>query len=179
MRICSLDPDANRTSAVHFADPDILGEPLPSAAFQRGWPPHFRLPSLLLLLVAAISGCGGNDNLAYVTGTVKLDGEPLPNAFVVFAPTSGGTTSYGRTDQDGQYEMMFTDDEKGAWIGENRVEISTGDVDATMSGSGTPEKVPAVYNQRSTLKVDVTSGKNEHNFDLESNAGRIAPPPPE
>ncbi|MCA9193140.1 MAG: hypothetical protein KDB03_15300 [Planctomycetales bacterium] len=132
----------------------------------------------LLSAIGLLSGCGGNENLSYVTGTVRLDEEVLPNAFIVFSPTSGGTTSYGRTDANGQYEMMFNDYEKGAWIGENRVEISTGDVDATGSG-GAPEKVPAVYNQRSTLKVEVTSGNNTHDFDLKSDAGRVIQLPPE
>ncbi|MCA9195744.1 MAG: carboxypeptidase regulatory-like domain-containing protein [Planctomycetales bacterium] len=131
-----------------------------------------------ILLFVLVAGCGGNENLASVTGTVKLDGEVLPNAFVVFAPTSGGTTSYGRTDASGRYEMMFNDYEKGAWLGENRVEISTGDVDATGSG-GAREKVPAIYNQRSNLKVDVASGKNVHDFDLKSDAGRVIQLPPE
>lgn len=124
-------------------------------------------------------GCGGRDDLGRVTGTITLDGEPLPNAFVVFSPTNGGTTSYGRSDQSGQYEMMFSDDEMGAWLGENRVEISTGDVDATMSGSGARELVPAVYNQNSQLVAEVVAGQNEHNFELKSNAGKILPPPSE
>ncbi len=135
---------------------------------------------VLLLMVPPICGCGGNENLAYVTGTVSLDGEPLPEAFIVFSPTSGGTTAYGRTDDDGQYEMVFNDNQKGAWIGENRVEISTGDVDATgTGGGGAREKVPAAYNRNSNLLVEVTSGNNVHNFDLKSDEGRIIQLPPE
>ncbi len=75
--------------------------------------------------------------------------------------------------------MVFSDDEKGAWIGENRVEISTGDVDASGTGGGAREKVPAVYNLKSTLKVVVTAGDHVHDFDLKSDAGRIVQPPPE
>ena len=131
---------------------------------------------IVCILLTSALGCGGNDNLARVTGTVKLDGQPLPNAFVIFSPVSGGTTSYGRTDQAGQYEMMFNDDEKGAWIGANRVQISTGDVSARGEGSGAREKVPASYNQRSTLKVEVSSGSNVHDFELKSDAGRILQP---
>ncbi|QDV25197.1 carboxypeptidase regulatory-like domain-containing protein [Aureliella helgolandensis] len=138
-----------------------------------------RIEWLLAVLLAASIGCSSNENLSRVTGTIKLDGEPLPDAFVVFSPTTGGTTSYGRTGTDGRYEMMFSDSEKGAWIGENRVEISTGDVDPTMSGSGVRERVPAAYNKQSTLKVEVVAGGNEHNFDLNSEEGRIIQPPTE
>lgn len=131
---------------------------------------------IFALMLTCLTGCGGNENLAYVTGKITLDGKPLPNAFVVFAPTAGGTTSYGRSDAEGNYEMVFSDAEKGAWIGENRVEISTGDVDASGDGGGAKEKVPAVYNRNTSLKVDVVAGNNTHNFDLKSDAGRIVQP---
>ena len=125
------------------------------------------------LCLLTLVGCGGSENdLASVTGTITLDGDPLPDAFVVFAPTSGGTTSYGRTDSAGHYEMMFTDDEKGAWLGVNRVEINTGDVGAAEEG-GAKEKVPAAYNQNSELTAEVQDGKNVFNFDLDSSKGTI------
>ena len=45
--------------------------------------------SQLVALVVAVTlltqGCGRSD-LGKVTGTVKLDGQPLPNATVVFSP---------------------------------------------------------------------------------------------
>ncbi|TWT57793.1 hypothetical protein KOR42_11600 [Thalassoglobus neptunius] len=129
---------------------------------------------LCLMLIAPLAGCGGSDNdLQRVTGKITLDGQPLPDAFVVFAPKESGTTSYGRTDAEGVYEMMFSDDEKGAWVGENVVRISTGDV-SMGSSAGAKEKVPAVYNVSSTLTADVAAtGTNEFDFDLKSDAGRI------
>ena len=126
------------------------------------------LPAALLMF----AGCGGsNADLSSVTGTITLDGEPLSDAFVVFAPVNGGTTAYGRTDSSGYYEMMFTDDEMGAWIGVNRVEISTGDVGAAEEG-GTREKVPVTYNAETTLTADVQPGGNTFDFQLKS-AGEI------
>jgi hypothetical protein len=98
------------------------------------WFIRFREDSLNASLVfvtawaIALCGCGSRTELAAVRGKVTLDGQPLPDAFVVFAPTTHGTTSYGRTDAGRSYEMMFTDTEKGAWIGENLVRISTGDL---------------------------------------------------
>ena len=134
----------------------------------------------LVLLTTVLCGCGGNENLASVTGTITLDGKPLPNAFVVFVPSAevGGTTSYGRTDENGHYEMMFSDDEKGAWIGLNRVEISTGDVGAQEEG-GAREKVPSVYNQETTLTADVKPGAQKFDFDLKSDAGKVVDLPSE
>jgi hypothetical protein len=133
---------------------------------------------LFILALTLLAGCGSSADLAEVEGQVTLDGQALPNAFVVFAPTAKGTTSYGRTDSSGRYEMMFTDREPGAWIGENLVRVSTGDVGAG-GGAGPKERVPAAYNQNTTLKADVKSGKNTFDFELKSSAGRIIAAPVE
>jgi len=133
---------------------------------------------LLAVSAVALGGCGARSDLAAVHGKVTLDGQPLSDAFIVFAPTTHGTTSYGRTDSGGNYEMMFTDTEKGAWIGENLVRISTGDL-GRGGGPGPKERVPVVYNEATTLKADVKRGINAFNFDLKSNTGRIKGAPTE
>jgi hypothetical protein len=122
-----------------------------------------------------LASCGGRSDLAAVRGTVTLDGQPLAHAFVVFSPTQSGTTSYGKTDADGRYEMMFKDNEPGAWIGENLVRISTFDL-GTGGKAGPRERVPVVYNQKTTLKANVRPGENTFDFDLKSNAGKISQP---
>ena len=130
-----------------------------------------------LLLLLLLLGCGSRSDLGSVRGKVTLDGQPLPNAFLVFAPTTQGTSSRGKTDAAGEYEMMFTDREKGAWIGENLVRIHTGDVGS--DGPGPKERVPATYNQNTTLKVVVKPGANTFDFDLKSSAGKINAAPVE
>ena len=135
------------------------------------------LAKQFLFLVAfslslSMLGCGGNSELASVTGKVTLDDKPLADAFVVFAPTSAGTTSYGRTNAAGEYVMMFSDSEKGAWLGENVVRISTGDVGMGSSGAK-KETVPAVYNSSSTLRKTVEKKTNRFDFELKSTAGKI------
>jgi hypothetical protein len=137
-----------------------------------------RVLGFLLSLTMPFCGCGSRADLASVRGQVTLDGQPLADAFVVFAPTTKGTTSYGRTNASGNYEMMFTDSEKGAWIAENSVRISTGD----LSSGGRPgpkERVPVVYNQESTLKADVKRGANQFDFDLKSSGGKVKTTPTE
>jgi hypothetical protein len=147
---------------------------------RRSAPAKLRQRFWLLLALAAGSiafpGCSSRSELASVRGKVTLDGQPLADAFIVFAPTGAGTSSRGKTEADGRYEMMFTDREKGAWIGENMVRIHTGDVGAG-GGAGPKERVPAVYNESTTLKVDVQRGTNNFNFDLKSNAGKIKTAP--
>ncbi len=132
-----------------------------------------------IMLGPVFAGCGGrNENLSEVTGIVTLDGQPLPDAVIVFSPTSGGTTSYGRTDNEGKFRMLFRDNEYGAWVGENIVRITTFD----LPGGGKPGKkelVPSVYNTKSTTKVTVAAGPNTHNFDLKSSAGKVVQGPAE
>jgi hypothetical protein len=133
---------------------------------------------VMLFQLVGFAGCGSRSELASVRGKVMLDGQPLADAFVVYSPVSHGTTSYGRTDANGTYEMMFTDNEKGAWIGENLVRISTFDL-GRGGGGGPKERVPVAYNQDTKLKADVKRGSNSFDFDLKSNAGRIKAGPAE
>jgi hypothetical protein len=158
----------------------MMGAKLKRVSSNSCWRALFsvRTTFLLAALVVLIAGCSKRGDLADVRGKVTLDGEPLANAFVVFAPTEHGTTSYGRTDATGNYEMMFTDTEKGAWIGNNSVRISTGDL-ATGGGPGPKERVPVVYNEATTLAAEVKPGKNKFDFDLKSDAGRIKGAPKE
>lgn len=132
-----------------------------------------RLASLVAICsLMVLTGCGGNADLASARGKITLDGQPLPNALVVFAPVAGGTTSYGRTNAQGEYEMMFSDRERGAWLGENSVRITTGDV-GTGDTPGTKERVPVIYNSETTLKAVVEKKANVFNFELESKAGKV------
>lgn len=116
-----------------------------------------------LLLLA---GCGAADGpeLARVSGTVTLNGEPLPHAVVQFQPTGPqGSYSAARTDESGFYELRFTRDRSGAIIGTHRVSISTAAPDAEdENGNPRPvaEKVPATYNAQSTMIRDVEPGAN-------------------
>jgi hypothetical protein len=120
--------------------------------------------SLLLAVVA--SGCGGSDvELGAVTGTVYLDGKPLPRAAVVFVPVKPGRSAIGGTDENGVYEMTYTPSSTGALVGEVMVEIRTGSPDNPKEF---PERVPAKYNNRSELKAVVEPGSNVLDFHLDS-----------
>lgn len=136
---------------------------------------------LLVLVIAhaacaTLVGCSGTDGLATASGRVTLDGEPLETAFITFTPTGTvGTPTYGKTDANGRFEMRFTDREAGAFIGENKVTITTADVVAPGE-EPIPERVPATYNRKSDLVVQVEAGENEFDFDLKSDAGDIVQP---
>lgn len=117
-------------------------------------------------------GCGSPDGLGQVTGTVKLDDQPLSEASVEFTPVDGkGLTSYGRTDKNGYYYMMASRTDKGAAVGRNKVKISTYEV--IDNSHSVAEKVPTKYNSASELEVDVKSQSNTFDFDLSTVGGRV------
>ena len=127
------------------------------------------------LIVAAMPGCG-NSHLGRVTGTVRMDGEPLVDAMVTFKPQSGIRPAAGRTDEQGRFELIFSRSAKGAALGEHRVEISTYDEILTDDSTEiVPEVVPARYNTRSELTATVKPGQNVFHYDLQSDGAIIEP----
>jgi hypothetical protein len=127
---------------------------------------------ILILTLVVCAGCGGSDDLGYVEGTVTLDGDPLPNAVVTFQPIEPkGRPSYGRTNDEGWYDVNFTDEAKGAEIAKHSVRISTqdeGDPDADPPIPRSREKVPVNYNTNSELEANVVAGDNVFDFPLKS-----------
>ena len=128
----------------------------------------FVLP-LAALALMTLAGCGSGSGLASVSGTVTLDGSPLPDALVSFYPEEGRFSS-GTTDSSGHYVLDYTADEQGAVVGKHTVKITV----ATVQGEGGParppkEKVPAKYNEKSELTVEVEPGTNaDMDFNLTS-----------
>lgn len=123
---------------------------------------------MLAGLCSCLAGCG-DDNFGRVTGVVTLDGEPLEGATVEFQPEEG-SPSYGETDEEGRYELMFSPDKEGAVVGKHVVRISTYKI--VMKDDEKielPEKIPAKYNSESTETREVQPGSQEINFDFEGN----------
>ena len=129
-----------------------------------------------LLLVGLAVGCGGGSGdrpeTGPVAGKVTLDGQPLADATVTFSPDSGRPSS-GVTNANGEYELDYTVDVKGAKVGSHKVSISTfkaGDAEGEGSESqAVPEKVPPQYNRETTLTFEVKpEGHTDANFDLQS-----------
>lgn len=127
----------------------------------------------LLLVVVFATGCDNGPELVNVTGTVHMDGKPLPNASIEFQP-KGGSPSFATTEADGTYVLMFTRDRKGAMPGQHTVRITTKGVvtDAEGNEQRVRELLPAKYHEESELVREVVSGENVLDFDLESKAAR-------
>jgi len=144
---------------------------------------RFSIASCFLLLLGA--GCGGPAadygglNLVNATGTIRLDGEPLSGAVVMFE-AADGQFAYGLTDSNGGYSLQLDSEMKGVVPGDKTVRISTtkkilglnssegGEADPASAKPQGGEKVPGKYNKASELKVTVTPDKTQYDFELAS-----------
>jgi hypothetical protein len=131
-------------------------------------------------LAAAAWGCGGQklrEGFVDMHGTVTLDKQPLPDAQVEIVTEKG--TSYGRTDSSGRYVAEYSTGLKGAGKGPAKVKIRTSivypgedtsslKVDPKTGDFKKEEKVPAKYNTKTELKVDITEGDKPYDFELTS-----------
>lgn len=150
----------------------------------------FSLAGCCLLWLA---GCGvapapnyGKVTLLSVSGTVTLDGKSLPDAVVTFDAVDG-QFSYGLTDSNGRFALQFDSVKSGATPGTKTVRISTtrkimglntedeeggeesGRENAEPTKAARPsELVPARYNKKSELSVEVTPAKTHFDFSLVS-----------
>jgi hypothetical protein len=128
---------------------------------------------LLLAAVAVVSGCGGGPSLAEVTGTVKVNGQPLDKIQVEFWPTGDGPKSVGVTDAQGRYTLMTDGKHEGAVVGKHKVILRDvgvmGDRFLGRAGEGVDmskgrrPRVAAAYAdpQRTPVEKTVTGGKND------------------
>lgn len=139
-----------------------------------------------ILNLTLMMGCGGGPyELAPVSGTVTLNGEPLADATVSYEPMRAadkevvGPGSVGKTDEAGKYELETYKQETGAVVGKHKVRISTfksvlediKNSDAVKVVS--QEKVPWNYNRHSSLSVKVPSdGTDTADFALVGEAPR-------
>lgn len=144
--------------------------------------------TFVALLGASIVSYGCGDPLAIqyeklglveVSGTVKLDGQPLQNCTVYFEE-SESLFSSGVTDTQGRYQLMFDSRKSGVTKGEKTVRFKPGappsekgqaaneeeDPDAKPAAAGV--SVPDCYNKDSKLKVTVSASDSSFDFDLKS-----------
>lgn len=114
-------------------------------------------------------GCGGQDpNRGEVSGIVTINGQPAATGAVAFSPVDGQSPTSGGKIVDGKYTVQ-------ASTGTSRVAIRVPKIVGQRKLYNTPdspvqplmeETLPAEYNDRTTLTLEVKPGDNEHNFEL-------------
>ncbi len=123
------------------------------------------------LAVTVCCGCQSERfPVAPASGTVTLNGKPLPNAHVLVQPVSQGTTfeigpeSVGLTDAEGRFTLSTIEPErKGAMIGKHRVSVTIPEEESRYGGgaeSGRPAgkpvyTIPRRYRLGEALQIEV------------------------
>ncbi len=136
--------------------------------------------ALLAFLFTWLIGCGSN--LASVSGTVTLDGQPLAGSeklrgTVQFSPESGGgTAAVGYLDQNGRYNLS-TGSRVGALPGKYFVSVSATEIippqipgEAPSGRLATPRRYADA--KKSGFAAEVASGSNTFDFSLLSHGGK-------
>lgn len=87
---------------------------------------------VLSLAILPLAGCGGQGfTSADVTGTVKLDGKPVPGLMVQFEPKDGEGTrlppGMGLTNAEGKFVILRPGGKSGAVVGSNTVRVLSGE----------------------------------------------------
>ncbi|MCA9086166.1 MAG: hypothetical protein KDA81_19045 [Planctomycetaceae bacterium] len=127
----------------------------------------------LTLLTLSLGGCGGGPNdsvtVAPVSGVVKLDGSPLPDAVITFYPEKG-PTGIGMGDSSGAF-IVKTNGQKGAPVGKCKVTVvaanQAGEVpemDGNEAEYAKKTRLNAKYSSPETtdLIIDVTAEGNQN-----------------
>ncbi|GAB6187363.1 carboxypeptidase regulatory-like domain-containing protein [Thermopirellula anaerolimosa] len=101
---------------------------------------------LCVVGLMATAGCPGGGgaklNTVKVTGTVTLDGTPLPGATVTFSPKSeGARAAFGTTDENGRFTLTTLNPGDGAIPGSYAVAVSK----PVASASSSPSQDPRAF----------------------------------
>lgn len=126
--------------------------------------------ALIALSLTCLLGCGSGsqERTSTVSGTVKLNGEPLAAGTITFESPEDlkvGRASAAAEIKNGHYELKSTPGQKTVRISAPE-EFGKPDETGTRN---TRELLPAKYNANSTLKKNVTAeGPNQFDFELKS-----------
>ncbi len=132
-----------------------------------------RFTAVAAMLTVFSVGCGQTEGpeLAAVTGTIKLDGQPLTAANIRFIPEKG-SPSFGGTSENGRYKLLFNQHRAGAMLGKHRVEIEPREPKTDEQGKPLPGvqvvKLPKKYTKPGALIAEIKPGGNTVDFDLVS-----------
>ena len=121
--------------------------------------------SMPLLLAGCAERPGDAPDLAEVTGTITVDGQPAAWAMVYFLSKDRGLQAVGTTDGDGTFRLMYKRGVSGAPVAEHVVTVETG----TPEGPERATTIPGKYADRKTcgLEAVVTAeGPNDFAFNL-------------
>ncbi len=130
--------------------------------------------SMISLACLLLCGCGDDAKTGTVSGTVTVNGEiPMDGSSINFVSSDGKSPSAGDTLKQGKYSTTVS-------IGSFKVEIRVprpqspakpspkGEGPGPGAGGFIEESLPAEYNDKTTLTLEVKPGSNEKNWDIQT-----------
>lgn len=148
-----------------------------------------RVPLFFLVGIVGLGGCQVTSEPDYselglveISGQLLLEGEPLSNAEIRLEDPTG-SYSFGRTNEQGKYKMMFDSYKSGVMPGEKRVVIvsfngdegSLGSEDEPTPTAASNSKIPNAYGTKSKIKVNVEKSNSKLVFDLRRDGTTTGP----
>jgi len=133
-----------------------------------------------LCVSSVFCGCGRSPKMGRVEGTVRLDGQPIGNVFVIFQPRDRRLPqSNGLTDDAGHFELRCNNSQMGAVVGEHRVVLidaarfpSAPSEDETLPEgvNAPPSRVPLGYTRpdKTPLQQSVQAGSQTVAIEVQS-----------
>ncbi|WP_459554785.1 hypothetical protein [Lacunimicrobium album] len=150
----------------------MLAKPFPRVSFslQTEYRENFMSPIKLLttsLLLLVISGCGGSTT-GSVTGTVRVDGNPMGGFEVRYYSVADGSMAIGGALSDGQYKIVKGRGETAIEAGDYKVTVTPSSM---IDGVAEPKvKIPRELADASTTTLMKTVGPGANVIDLEISA---------
>jgi hypothetical protein len=130
-----------------------------------------------LTALALLTGCGRDGlNLAPVTGVVTMDGKPVAEASVIFAPndSKAGPPAIGATNEQGAFTLV-TANRPGAVVGEHRVAVSKSEATVIPQRRGLPiyrvkEALPPKFGSVETSGLTATVRDDDNQLEVKLSA---------
>jgi|tagenome__1003787_1003787.scaffolds.fasta_scaffold20614511_2 hypothetical protein len=114
-------------------------------------------------------GCTSS-NLPSISGIVTLDGQPLKEGTIQFAPTDGKAPSQAAVIQDGKFSTQLHRTNYKVEIHATKLIDTGAKLDEKGPGGGPKavELLPARYNVQTELTLQVDGPRSDANFELKS-----------
>ena len=122
--------------------------------------------TLFVLSLFTLVGCG--DGMGEVNGTVTFEGTPIEEGAISFYPTDGKTPTTGGAIKGGQYSVKVPPGTMKVVIslpkitGKKKIYNTTNSPEMPI----TVEALPAKYNEKSELTLEVVAGANRKDWEL-------------
>lgn len=114
------------------------------------------------------AGCNSGPATSAVTGTVELDGKPLPEGDLTFVPTGQAGRPGGARVTDGKYSAKLEDGTYAVKVvATKKVPLGPGEPSVSGEKDKLVSIIPPRYNEKTELTVDV-KGATQKDFKLNS-----------